>query len=99
MNGFRCIQNMFLSINEGCNFINIISRPQDSEKELSANKERGVNGQRRLTSNQCNLDLSGSASKNLTGTRSKNKLEFRVHIPPKELRGVEIIWQMFQQSN
>jgi len=27
--------------------------------------------------------------------RTKNKLEFRVHVKPEQLEGIEIIWQMF----
>ena len=78
---------MFLYINELQNFITIIKQPVEEKKSTETIFGQSV----RRNKNSRNNDWSNKNQ----GSGGKGKLEFRVHVNPSRLRGIEILWLIF----
>jgi hypothetical protein len=92
---------MFLLVNEYRGNIDIINKPDVEDK-----KDYSTNSGIITSNNYMNLGANNnyqnssiapnSGNVNMTNTKTKNdNYEFRVHISPNDLEGVQIIWQMF----
>jgi hypothetical protein len=73
INGFQCIQQLFLQVNERANNLNITTKAASQPNSTKL------------------YDLSKQGVK-------KQRIEFRVHLPPTQLIGMEMIWQFFSKS-
>ena len=105
---FNCVQNMFLQINEFDNSITIIKHQVEEKKSsdgvfhskgFKITKNNWKNDKKNGSWLGSGKGWSSSLNQNSNAVAgSKPKLEFRVHVKPKQLRGIEILWLCFQKS-